>query len=116
MGRRSGAQNHKSQEPRAKSQEPRAKSQEPRATFLLLVLAFALVPAAPAHAEPVLWYTSAADTWQEALPVGNGRLGGLIFGRIENERIPLNEDTVWAGPRSGGPTPPAYHTYLPEPR
>ncbi|MFO7634619.1 MAG: glycoside hydrolase family 95 protein, partial [Caldilinea sp.] len=48
-----------------------------------------------------LWYTSPAATWVEALPVGNGRLGAMVFGGIERERLQLNEDTLW----SGGPRP-----------
>jgi alpha-L-fucosidase 2 len=45
-----------------------------------------------------LWYERAAEKWTEALPVGNGRLGAMVFGGTTNERIQLNEDTVWAGP------------------
>ena len=45
-----------------------------------------------------LWYRQAAGKWLEAVPVGNGRLGGMVFGGIKEERIQLNEDTVWAGP------------------
>ncbi len=45
-----------------------------------------------------LWYRQPAAKWLEALPVGNGRLGGMVFGGIREERIQLNEDTVWAGP------------------
>src|ERR1041385_8708061 len=44
-----------------------------------------------------LWYRRPATNWNEALPIGNGRLGGMIFGGIEGERIQLNEDTLWAG-------------------
>ncbi|HOF39731.1 MAG TPA: glycoside hydrolase family 95 protein [Candidatus Hydrogenedentes bacterium] len=44
-----------------------------------------------------LWYPQPADEWVEALPVGNGRLGGMVFGGVLNERIQLNEETVWAG-------------------
>ncbi|MFP4661689.1 MAG: glycosyl hydrolase family 95 catalytic domain-containing protein [Halanaerobiales bacterium] len=44
-----------------------------------------------------LWYKNEASEWEEALPVGNGRLGGMIFGKIEHERIQLNEDSVWYG-------------------
>ncbi|MFB9327748.1 glycoside hydrolase N-terminal domain-containing protein [Paenibacillus aurantiacus] len=44
-----------------------------------------------------LWYTRPAGTWNEALPVGNGRLGAMIFGRTNEERIQLNEDSVWSG-------------------
>ncbi|WP_339188530.1 glycoside hydrolase family 95 protein [Paenibacillus sp. FSL P2-0121] len=44
-----------------------------------------------------LWYKQPAAVWEEALPVGNGRLGGMVFGGIEEERIQLNEDTLWSG-------------------
>jgi alpha-L-fucosidase 2 len=44
-----------------------------------------------------LWYRQPANTWVEALPVGNGRLGAMCFGRIAQERIQLNEDTLYAG-------------------
>src|SRR4030088_3436520 len=44
-----------------------------------------------------LWYRQPAATWNEALPIGNGRLGAMVFGGIANERLQLNEDTVWAG-------------------
>ncbi len=57
----------------------------------------ALLSVLPLCSEPVLWYSSPADEWVEALPVGNGRLGGMVFGLTGNERIQLNEDTLWAG-------------------
>ena len=44
-----------------------------------------------------LWYRQPAQKWTEALPVGNGRLGAMVFGGAENEQLQLNEDTVWAG-------------------
>jgi alpha-L-fucosidase 2 len=44
-----------------------------------------------------LWYDRPAEKWTEALPIGNGRLGGMVFGGITNERIQLNEDTFWSG-------------------
>ncbi|KWX84826.1 alpha-amylase, partial [Paenibacillus riograndensis] len=44
-----------------------------------------------------LWYNRPAAVWEEALPVGNGRLGGMIFGGVEEELIQLNEDTLWSG-------------------
>jgi alpha-L-fucosidase 2 len=47
-----------------------------------------------------LWYRQPAATlsnWTEALPIGNGRLGAMIFGGVERERLQLNEDTLWAG-------------------
>ena len=48
-----------------------------------------------------LWYRQPAKQWVEALPVGNGRLGAMVFGGLPGERIQFNEDTLWAGsPRS----------------
>ncbi|WP_240477927.1 glycoside hydrolase family 95 protein [Cyclobacterium amurskyense] len=44
-----------------------------------------------------LWYTSPADEWLEALPIGNGRLGAMIFGGVKEEQIQLNEESLWAG-------------------
>ena len=44
-----------------------------------------------------LWYRQPAGAWTEALPVGNGRMGAMVFGRVAQERIQLNEDTLWAG-------------------
>lgn len=58
----------------------------------------------PAPAEPLaLWYRHPAQAWLEALPVGNGRLGAMVFGGVDTERLQLNEGTVWAG----GPYVPA---------
>ncbi|WP_123534405.1 glycoside hydrolase family 95 protein [Halosimplex salinum] len=44
-----------------------------------------------------LWYDAPADEWVEALPVGNGRLGGMVHGRPARERVALNDDRLWAG-------------------
>src|SRR6266545_2338221 len=44
-----------------------------------------------------LWYTQPAANWNEALPIGNGRLGAMVFGGVAEEHLQLNEDTVWAG-------------------
>ncbi|MFQ6130662.1 MAG: glycoside hydrolase N-terminal domain-containing protein [Armatimonadota bacterium] len=44
-----------------------------------------------------LWYEAPAPKWVEALPVGNGRLGAMVFGRTDDERIQFNEDTLWLG-------------------
>ena len=49
----------------------------------------------------ILWYNKPAENWNEALPIGNGRLGAMLFGGINKERYQLNEDSVWSGgPRS----------------
>jgi hypothetical protein len=44
-----------------------------------------------------LWYRGPAAAWVEALPVGNGRLGAMVFGTLGRERLQLNEDTLWSG-------------------
>jgi len=44
-----------------------------------------------------LWYDKPAEAWVEALPVGNGRMGGMVFGSPAHERIALNEDTLYSG-------------------
>ncbi|WP_205325450.1 glycoside hydrolase N-terminal domain-containing protein [Glycomyces sp. YM15] len=50
-----------------------------------------------------LWYNEPASEWLRALPIGNGRLGAMVFGGTASERLQLNEDTVWGG----GPYSPA---------
>ncbi len=45
----------------------------------------------------MLWYRQPAVEWTEALPIGNGRLGAMVFGGVAQERLQLNEDTLWAG-------------------
>jgi alpha-L-fucosidase 2 len=45
----------------------------------------------------VLWYRQPARNWNEALPLGNGRLGAMVFGGVAKERLQLNEDTMWSG-------------------
>ncbi|MCH2100665.1 MAG: glycoside hydrolase N-terminal domain-containing protein [Planctomycetes bacterium] len=59
------------------------------------------VPLSESGALHTLWYQRPASRWTEALPVGNGRLGAMVFGGTDSERIQLNEDSVWAG----GPQP-----------
>ena len=44
-----------------------------------------------------MWYTEPAANHFEALPLGNGKLGAMIFGGIETEQITLNQDTLWSG-------------------
>jgi alpha-L-fucosidase 2 len=48
-------------------------------------------------ADMSLWYRQPADEWMKAVPVGNGRLGAMVFGGVETERIALNEITMWSG-------------------
>ena len=42
----------------------------------------------------VLWYQKPAQNWNEALPIGNGRIGGMVFGGIRSEQIQVNEESV----------------------
>jgi alpha-L-fucosidase 2 len=67
------------------------------------VVAFAITclsGAAALSAEPgpmVLWYEKPASEWVEALPIGNGRLGAMVFGRTERELVQFNDDTLFSG-------------------
>ncbi|MEQ9375852.1 MAG: glycoside hydrolase family 95 protein [Imperialibacter sp.] len=61
-----------------------------------------------------LWYKSpSGDTWENALPVGNGRLGAMVYGNVERETIQLNEHTVWSGSPNRNDNPLALES-LPE--
>ena len=69
--------------------------------------------ASPPQGEWVLWYRQPAEKWEQALPVGNGRMGAMVFGGVQAERVQFNEHTVWTG------QPHAYHhegavKFLPE--
>lgn len=62
-----------------------------------------------------LWYRQPAREWVEALPVGNGRLGAMVFGGVDRERLQLNENTLWDGDARDTTNPEALR-YLPEVR
>ena len=68
-------------------------------SFSLPLLAEPLLTgSSSAPSEPLsLWYRQPARAWTEALPIGNGRLGAMVFGHVTSERIQLNEDTLWGG-------------------
>ena len=76
-----------------------------RPTLVALLLAGVLGSAQPPQTVPapqavsVLWYRTPAARWNDALPIGNGRLGAMVFGGVREERLQLNEDSVWAGQR-----------------
>ncbi|GAB4017354.1 glycoside hydrolase family 95 protein [Spirosoma koreense] len=84
-----------------------------RVFFVLLALSSLLSSAI--CAQPLkLWYKQPARNWNEALPVGNGRLGVMVFGRVDEELLQLNESTLWSGgPANLNPNPDA-PTYLPQ--
>lgn len=63
-----------------------------------------------AHAQQPLqlWYKQPARKWEEALPVGNGRMGAMIYGRADKEILQINEESVWAGNKFNDANPNAY--------
>jgi len=62
----------------------------------------------------MLWYEQPAGRWLEALPVGNGRLGAMVFGEVAQERLALNESTVWSGAPSDRHDNPTAREHLAE--
>ena len=60
-----------------------------------------------------LWYNQPAKQWEEALPVGNGRLGSMVFGGVAKEQIQLNENTIWSGGQAH-PAPAGAYKSFPE--
>src|SRR5271169_2676741 len=75
---------------------------------LLALAAFALASSALSQTPLTLWYRQPANLWVEALPVGNGHLGAMIFGGASHERIQFNESTVWTGEPHDYAHPGAY--------
>jgi alpha-L-fucosidase 2 len=67
----------------------------------------AAAPAETPRRPLFLWYRRPAAEWTEALPIGNGRLAAMVFGKPDDERIQLNEDTVWTGSKRNRDNPAA---------
>ena len=65
-----------------------------RLTWVMLITVWALPTLAQTND---LWYDRPAQHWVEAFPLGNGRLGAMVYGGIESDTIQLNEDTFWSG-------------------
>ena len=67
--------------------------------FVALALPNASAAAAPpaAKAGLALWYDKPSEKWTDALPLGNGRMGAMVFGGVDRERLALNEDTLYSG-------------------
>ena len=55
----------------------------------------------------ILWYAKPAETWNEALPVGNGRIGAMVFGSLPEEHLQVNEESLWAGSKINHNNPEA---------
>jgi alpha-L-fucosidase 2 len=68
-----------------------------KGTATIAATAPALLHAAPEESSAKLWYRTPATSWNDALPVGNGRLGAMVFGTVAKERIQLNEHSLWSG-------------------
>src|ERR1044071_5735800 len=73
----------------------------------IVICAFVVVAASPAEDssstaqkndnDPTLWYRQPATAWLQAMPLGNGMIGAMVFGGVPEERIALNETTFWSG-------------------
>jgi hypothetical protein len=78
-------------------------SRSGRAAFVLGVLAVAVAATGGADDLPAptpgltLWYDKPSEKWTDALPLGNGRMGAMVFGGTERERLQLNENTLYSG-------------------
>ena len=79
-----------------------------------VLLFLACSPSLSAQSSLKLWYKQPAAVWTEALPVGNGRVGAMIFGKVDEELIQLNESTLWSGGPVTGNVNPDAPTYLPQ--
>ncbi len=75
----------------------RRKQIQLREVWTLLAVTALNIAVVVAGSDLKLTYDQPASKWTEALPIGNGRLGAMVFGGIQNERFQLNEDTLWAG-------------------
>jgi len=79
----------------------------------LLLLALPALALRAADSTTAIWFDKPAAGFQQSLPLGNGRLGAMIFGGVNEERIVLNESSMWSGSREDADRPEAYKT-LPE--
>lgn len=65
--------------------------------IIIIFLRLVMTEVSLSAQENKLWYKKPASVWTEALPLGNGRLGAMVFGRVQDELIQLNESTLWTG-------------------
>ena len=84
--------------------------------FLCIGLLTAVNTWAQGGQEPRLWYDHPAKAWEEALPLGNGRLGAMVWGDVDEELIQLNEGTLWSGLPVPASVNPEAKQYLPQVR
>jgi len=83
---------------------------------ILLFIVYVLISSIKINAQVVenpnnltLWYAQPATEWNNALPIGNGRLGAMVYGGIQTEHIQLNEETLWSGGPHNYDNPDAYN-------
>lgn len=84
-----------------------------RAIFSLILVSCSLL-LVNAKNENQLWYRYPAKDWNEALPIGNGRLGAMVFGGVQEERIQLNEGNIWSGNHRSNYDRVGAHKYFPK--
>ena len=65
--------------------------------FFFFALHFSYFTSVSAQSDMRLWYEQPADQWEEAMPIGNGYLGAMVFGRVDDELLHLNEGSLWSG-------------------
>ena len=66
--------------------------------FLIILISLLIIQFALSADDFKLWYKQPAEKWSdEALPIGNGRLGAMLLGGVEKERIQFNEQSLWSG-------------------
>jgi alpha-L-fucosidase 2 len=75
---------------------------------IVCVVVFVLCMKVCSSQDLKLWYNKPATKWVEALPLGNGRIGAMLFGGVENDRIQFNEETLWTGEPRRHSRPGAY--------
>ena len=74
--------------------------------YILIFLVFCSISVSAQVKEPLqLWYDAPAKIWEEALALGNGKTGAMVFGRVNKERIQLNNATLWSGFPDAGNNP-----------
>ena len=81
--------------------------------FILSTFAILLALPLSAANKHILWYNKPAQNWNEALPIGNSHLGGMVFGGAASDRVQLNEETIWSGCPNNNANPEA-RTYIPQ--
>jgi len=78
---------------------------------VLVLLAGAVANCAAPDNALDLWYRQPARNWNQALPVGNGRLAAMVFGDAAREHLQLNEDSIWSGTKRDRSNPEASKTF-----